>query len=148
MRSLISHLRHTIRRLIKSPGFTLTAILILGLGIGGNTAIYSLIEAVLLKPLPYSHPEQLVQVYQSYRSFERLPLDYPDYVDLKAGQHSFQEIAISLNDDFTLTGRGEPQLINGNYVKPGNLFFGYLGVRCCWDARSRSATIGRMHRAW
>ncbi len=116
MRSLISHLRYTIRLLVKSPGFTVTAILILGLGIGGNTAIYSLIAAVLLKPLPYRQPEQLVQVYQSYRSFERLPLDYPDYVDLKAGQHSFQDMALWLNDDFTLTGRGEPQLINGNYV--------------------------------
>ncbi len=116
MRSLISHLRHAIRRLVKSPGFTITAILILGLGIGGNTAIYSLIEAVLLKPLPYSHPEQLVQVYQAYRSFERLPLDYPDYVDLKTSQHSFQEMALWLNDDFTLSGHGEPQLINGNYV--------------------------------
>jgi putative ABC transport system permease protein len=116
MRSLISHLRHTIRRLAKSPGFTITAILILGLGIGGNTAIYSVIEAVLLKPLPYPHPERLVQVYQSFRSFERLPLDYPDYVDLKAGQHSFQEMAISLNDDFTLTGHGTPELISGTYV--------------------------------
>ena len=83
------------RLLVKSPGFALTAILILGLGIGGNTAIYSLIEAVLLKPLPYRQPEQLVQVYQSYRSFERLPLDYRDYVDLKAGQHSFQDGALA-----------------------------------------------------
>jgi putative ABC transport system permease protein len=63
MRSLISHPRRTIRLLVKSPGFTITAILILGLGIGGNTAIYSVIEAVLLKPLPYPHPEQLVRVY-------------------------------------------------------------------------------------
>jgi putative ABC transport system permease protein len=116
MRSLVSHLWHTLRRLIKSPGFTITAILILGLGIGGNTAIYSLIEAVLLKPLPYPHPEQLVQVYQSFRSFDQLPLDYPDYADIKDGQHSFQEMALSESDDFTLTGHGEPQLISGAYV--------------------------------
>src|ERR1700722_14271030 len=116
MCSLISHLRHTIRRLVRSPGFTITAILILGLGIGGNTAIYSVIEAVLLKPLPYPHPERLVRVYQAFRSFDRLPLDYPDYVDLKAGQHSFQEMAISLNDDFTLTGHATPELISGTYV--------------------------------
>ena len=102
MRNLISHLRHTIRRLAKSPGFTITAILILGLGIGGNTAIYSVIEAVLLKPLPYPRPERLVQVYQAYQSFERLPLDYPDYVDLKISQHSFQEMALWLNDDLKL----------------------------------------------
>ena len=116
MRSLISHFRLSIRLLVKSPGFTITAILILGLGIGGNTAIYSMVEAVLLKPLPYPHPERLVQVYQSYRSFDRLPLDYPDYVDLKNGQHSFQEMALSLNDDFTLTGHGNPELISGAYV--------------------------------
>jgi putative ABC transport system permease protein len=125
MRSLISHLRHKIRRLVKTPGFTITAILILGFGIGGNTAIYSVIEAALLKPLPYPHPEQLVQVYQSFRSFDRLPLDYPDYVDLKAGQHSFQEMALSLNDDFTLTGHGNPQLINGAYVS--GTFFQLFG---------------------
>jgi predicted permease len=99
--------------------------LILGLGIGGNTAIYSVIEAVLLKPLPYPHPEQLVQVYQSFRSFDRLPVDYPDYVDLKAGQRSFQEMAMSLNDDFTLTGRGNPQLISGTYVS--GTFFHLFG---------------------
>jgi putative ABC transport system permease protein len=125
MRSLISHLRHTIRRLVKSPGFTITAILILGLGIGGNTTIYSVIEAVLLKPLPYPHPEQLVQVYQSFRSFDRLPLDYPDYVDLKAGQHAFQQMALSLGDDFTLTGHGNPQLISGTYVS--GTFFQLFG---------------------
>ena len=125
MRSLISHLRRTIRLLVKSPGFTITAILILGLGIGGNTAIYSVIEAVLLKPLPYPHPEQLVQVYQSFRSFDNLPLDYPDYVDLKAGQHSFREMALSLNDDFTLTGHGNPELISGDYVS--GTFFHLFG---------------------
>jgi putative ABC transport system permease protein len=125
MRSLISHLRHTIRRLVKSPGFTITAILILGLGIGGNTTIYSVIEAVLLKPLPYPHAEQLVQVYQSFRSFDRLPLDYPDYADLKAGQHSFQEMALSLDDDFTLTGHGNPELISGTYVS--GTFFQLFG---------------------
>jgi predicted permease len=116
MRSLISHLRYAVRLLIKSPGFTITAILIFGLGIGGNTAIYSLISAVLLKPLPYPHPEQLVQVYQTFRSFDRLPVDYPDYVDLRGSQQAFQEMALWLNDDFTLTGHGEPELINGNYV--------------------------------
>ena len=126
MRSSISHLWHTVRRLVKSPpGFTITAILILGLGIGGNTAIYSVIEAVLLKPLPYPHPEQLVQIYQSFRSFDRLPLDYPDYVDLKAGQHAFQEMAISLSDDFTLTGHGNPELISGTYVS--GTFFQLFG---------------------
>jgi putative ABC transport system permease protein len=116
MRSLISHLQHTIRRLVKAPGFTITAVLILGLGIGGNAAIYSLIEAVLLKPLPYPHSEKLVRIEQTFRSFDQLPLDYPDYTDLVAGQHSFEKIALSLNDDFTFVGHGEPKLISGTYV--------------------------------
>ena len=84
-----------------------------------------MIEAVLLKPLPYPHPEQLVQVYQSYRSFDRLPLDYPDYTDIKAGQHSFQDMALCLNDDFTLSGRGDPSLISGAYIS--GTFFQLFG---------------------
>jgi putative ABC transport system permease protein len=132
MRTFISHLRHTIRRLIKTPGFTITAILILGLGIGGSATIYSVMEAVLLRPLPYPHPEQLVQVYQSYRSFDQLPLDYPDYGDIRAGQHSFQEMALCLNDDFTLTGHGNPQLVSGTYIS--GTFFQLFG---------RAMTLGR-----
>jgi putative ABC transport system permease protein len=125
MQSLISNLRRTLRLFVKSPGFTITAVLVLGLGIGGNTTIYSVIEAVLLKPLPYPHPEQILEVYQSFQSFDRSPLDYPDYVDLKAGQHSFQEMALSLNDDFTLTGHGNPQLVSGTYVS--GTFFQLFG---------------------
>ncbi len=81
MRSLISHLRHTLRLFVKSPGFTVTAIAILGLGIGANTAIFSLVEAVLLKPLPYPHSEQLVQIFQPFRDFDQDDVDYPDYLD-------------------------------------------------------------------
>jgi putative ABC transport system permease protein len=62
MSNLLASIRYSMRLLSKSPGFTLTAVLILGFGIGANTAIFSLINAVLLKPLPYPHPEQLMQV--------------------------------------------------------------------------------------
>jgi putative ABC transport system permease protein len=125
MRSLISHLRHTLRLFVKSPGFTVTAIAILGLGIGANTAIFSLVEAVLLKPLPYPHSEQLMQIFQPFRDFDQDDVDYPDYLDFKANQHSFQDLAVFRNDDFNFAGRGDPERIRGLYVS--GAFFRVLG---------------------
>ena len=125
MRSLISHLRHTIRLLVRTPGFTITAILILGLGIGANTAIFSLINGVLLKPLPYPHPERLVQLFQPFRNFDRVRLSYPDYLDFSANQHSFDALAVYRQDDFNLSGRGDPVRISGLYVS--GTFFRLLG---------------------
>jgi putative ABC transport system permease protein len=125
MRSLISPLRHTIRQLIKTPGFTIMAILIFGIGIGANTAIFSLVNGVLLKPLPYPHSERLVQIFQPFRNFDRLPLSYPDYLDFSANQHSFNSLTVYLHDDFNLSGRGEPERISGLYVS--GAFFNVLG---------------------
>jgi len=116
MRRLISHLRHTIRRLAKSPGFTIAAVLVLGLGIGANTAIFSLINGVLLKPLSYPHSEQLVALFQPFRTYNEFPFDYPDFVDYAAAQHSFQRLTAIARDQVNLTGRGEPQRIDCAYV--------------------------------
>jgi hypothetical protein len=77
MRGLISHLRYTIRLLLKSPGFTITAVLILGFGIGTNTAVFSLIDAVVLKPLPFPHSERLVELFMPLRNDDDMPFDYP-----------------------------------------------------------------------
>jgi len=125
MRNLISHFRQTLRPLIKSPGFTITAILILGLGIGANTAIFSLINSTLLNPLPYPHPERLVQLFQPFRNFDRFSFDYPDFLDFRTSQRAFEALTAFLNDDFNLAGRGEPQRISGLYVS--GEFFGLLG---------------------
>ena len=125
MRSLISRLPRILRPLIKSPGFTITAILILGLGIGANTAIFSLINGALLKPLPYPHPERLVQLFQPFRNFDRFSFDYPDYLDYRAGQHTFAGLTALINDDFNLAGRGDPRRISGLYVTGD--FFRLLG---------------------
>src|SRR5246127_790865 len=111
MRSLISHLRYTVRQLLKSPGFTVTAVLIFGIGIGANTAIFSLVNGVLLKPLPYPHAERLVQIFQPFRNFDRLPLSYPDYLDFSANQHSFHALMIYRQEDFNLSSRGAPERI-------------------------------------
>jgi putative ABC transport system permease protein len=77
MQGLISHFRYTVRRLLKASGFTITAVLILGLGIGANTAIFSLVNGVLLKPLPYPNPDRLVSIYQIFQG-DKAQLDYPD----------------------------------------------------------------------
>jgi putative ABC transport system permease protein len=125
MRGLISYLRRALRTFVKAPGFAITAVVILGLGIGANAAIFSLIEAVLLKPLPYPDPEQLVVIFQPFRNFDQVPLDYPDYLDFRAGQHSFQELAVCMPDDVILTGLGEPERISGLCVS--STFFRLLG---------------------
>jgi putative ABC transport system permease protein len=114
-------LPHTIRLLLKSPGFTITAVLILGFGIGANTAIFSLINAVLLKPLPYSHPERLVLVSMPYQNSSAEGLNYPDYLDITAAQTSFDSIAVGHGTSLDLTGSGETQRLMVNFVSP-NLF--------------------------
>jgi|SRR5580704_13136206 hypothetical protein len=86
MRSLISHLRYTIRQLLKSPGFTITAVLILALGIGANTAIFSLVNGLILRPLPYPKANKLVQIFQPFQSHETSLLNYPDFAQYCAAQ--------------------------------------------------------------
>jgi putative ABC transport system permease protein len=107
MRGLFSHLRYTARLLLKSPGFTITAVLILGLGIGANTAIFSLVNGVLLKPSPYPRADRLVTIYETVPGFDRFSVDYPDYVDFRSSQRSFDDLAACNREGFTLTGRGE-----------------------------------------
>jgi hypothetical protein len=94
MDRLLPSLRYTIRLLLKSPGFTITAMLILGFGIGANTAIFSLINTALLKPLPYSYPERLVKVLLPYQNSSADAFEYPDYLDVAATQTGFESIAL------------------------------------------------------
>jgi putative ABC transport system permease protein len=114
MRSLIFHLR----LLLKAPGFAITAVLILGFGIGANTAIFSLINTVLLQPLPYSRPERLVKVLLSYQGASSNALDYPDYLDIKAAQSVFDSIGLEHDDSLDLAGSGETQRLAVGFVSP------------------------------
>jgi putative ABC transport system permease protein len=111
-------MRHAIRLLIKSPGFTITAILILGFGIGANTAIFSLINGVLLKPLPYSHPERLVLASMTYQNAPLSPFDYPDYLDMAAAQTAFDNFAAWNGAYLDLTGSGETQRLSVSFASP------------------------------
>src|ERR1700741_1833536 len=93
MHALFQQLRYTVRLLHKSPGFTITAVLILSFGIGVNTAIFSLMDAAVLKPLPFPDPDRLVEVCTPYQKEPFHWIDYPDYLDLAAAQHSFEGLA-------------------------------------------------------
>src|SRR6201987_2508034 len=125
MRDLVSHLRYTIRELLKSPGFALTAVLILGLGIGANTAIFSLVNGVLLKPSPYPNADRLFHLYHTVKTDNTNPFDYPDFADYCASQHSFAALAAYTLDWFHLSSRDSTDQIPGLYVS--GAFFRVMG---------------------
>jgi putative ABC transport system permease protein len=111
---MLSQLRYTIRLLFKSPGFTITAVLVLGLGIGANTAVFSLIDTVLLKPLPYPEPERLAWISMPTQTVSDGALDYPDYLDLCAAQHTFSSLGLESWDSFDLSEHGRAERIKGS----------------------------------
>src|ERR1700739_4840489 len=106
MRSLISHLRYTIRLLVKSPGFSITTVLIMGLAIGANTAIFSLVDAVLLESLPYPDPEKLCTIMDTSPAYPKMSVAYPDYLDWRGEKQSFEEPAVFLRGNFYFFGEG------------------------------------------
>jgi putative ABC transport system permease protein len=129
MRTLLQDLRYGARTLWTRPGFTLVAVLTLALGIGANTAIFSVVNAVLLKPLPFADPERLVMIWED-ASRIGFPQNTPapaNYLDWKTQNHSFEDMAAVNWVSFNLTGDGEPQKVGGHAVT-ANLF-PLLGVR-------------------
>jgi putative ABC transport system permease protein len=123
-------LRYGARMLAKRPGFTLIAVLTLGLGIGANTAIFTIVDAALLRGLPYQDPERLVQVWETRRLGEIKQMDasYPDYLDWGQPAEIIEGICgyTGWGGSFTLTGRAEPERIEGARVTAS--FFSVLGV--------------------
>ena len=86
MDGLWQDLKHAIRMLVKKPGFTLIAVVTLALGIGANTAIFSVVNAVLLRPLPYPHPDRLLAISENSLKAADISVNYPDYLDWRAQQ--------------------------------------------------------------
>ena len=127
LKSLWSDVRYGARMLVRNPGFSIAAILTLALGIGGNTAIFTITSAVLLKPLPYVHPQDLVSldVRQKDGQSRCCTLGWTDLV--RERNQSFSATAVSAIDTFNLIGRGEPQQVVAGRVSPG--FFDMLGVK-------------------
>ena len=124
---LAQDLRFAFRSLRRQPAFTAIAIITLALGIGANTAIFSVVNGVLLKPLPYRDPKQLVMVWQTIPGSDRPLVSYPNYLDWRERQRAFEDIAVyNPFPGFTMTGQGDAQDINGSLVS-GN-YFQLLGM--------------------
>ncbi len=126
METLIQDAKYAIRMLAKNPGFTIVAILTLTLGIGANTALFSVANAVLFEPLPFRAPDQLVALYARRVRFERASISYPNFLDWQRENHTFVSLAAFRQDDFSLTGVGEAEHIRGEMVSAD--FFSTLGV--------------------
>jgi predicted permease len=126
MSTLFQDLKFGLRMLAKNPGFTAVAVLTLALGIGANTAIFSVVYGVLLRPLPYPEASRLVTVYENGRDFTRGSVAYPNFLDWRRENRSFADLAVYRNDDLILSGSGQPEHLAGEYVSAG--FFPVLGV--------------------
>ncbi len=127
--NLIRDLRYAVRTLRRSPGFALAALLALALGIGANTAVFSVVNGILLRPLPYADPDRLVMVFDSFQQqgSERGPASMADFQDWKARSRSFESLdALDVND-FTLTGERDAEQVAGMNVT--STFFETLGAR-------------------
>src|SRR5881394_1678338 len=109
----MNDLKFAFRQLLKNPGFTAVAVLTLALGIGANTAIFSVINAVLLKPLPYEEPGQLVQVWEAPSLGKRNWVSPGAFVDWKEESKAFENLSVLYNADMNLTGTGEPERVSG-----------------------------------
>ncbi|MDQ6809578.1 MAG: ABC transporter permease [Verrucomicrobiota bacterium] len=126
---MITDIRYAIRQLIKHPGFTLIAIFALALGIGANTAIFSVVNAVLLRPLPYPDSDQLVQLRERSNSFDAGSVCYPNWIDWRAAQRSFTDIALIRREGFNFSGTGgtgAPERLQG--LRASSNFLSVLGL--------------------
>ncbi|MDE3135769.1 MAG: ABC transporter permease, partial [Acidobacteriota bacterium] len=119
--------RYGARMLRKNPWFTLAAVLTLALGIGANTAIFSVVNAVLLRPLPYNDANKLVVLNETNQRVGLVSVSYPDFLDWRQQNHSFSAMAAASDMDFDLAGAGQPELVGGYAVSPN--FLSLLGVR-------------------
>jgi len=119
--------RYGIRLLGKSPGFAAIAILTLAVGIGANTALFSVVNGVLLNPLPYTNPEQLVSLYARQAHFNTASISYPNFLDWQRDNRSFSSMAAFRGDNFNLTGMGQPERVKVNMISA--TFFPILGVQ-------------------
>jgi predicted permease len=133
METLWQDLRYSLRVLGKNPGFATIAILTLALGIGANTALFSVVNGVLLRPLPYPQPERIVAISEKTANFERSSISYPNFLDWQRANTTFSSIAAYRSDDFSITGRGEAERVRIGMVSAG--FFEILGV---------TPTLGRL----
>jgi putative ABC transport system permease protein len=132
METLVQDFRYSLRVLLKSPGFAAVAVIVLALGIGANTAIFSVVNAVLLRPLPYQDPGKLVQVWhvpppKSFPGMTQFAVSAANYLDWREQNHAFEQLAIYSYATLNLSGKGQPESLTSGVVSPN--FFSVLQVR-------------------
>ena len=127
MPGLVQDLRHAVRQFLKAPGVTAIVIITIALGIGANTALFSVVNGVLLNPLPYPQPDQLVALRESKPNFEWGTIPYPNFRDWQKDNRTFSSMAVWRNYAFSLTGAGEAEQVNGQFVSSD--FLQILGVK-------------------
>jgi putative ABC transport system permease protein len=150
----MNDLRYAFRQLRKSPGFTFVALLTLALGIGANTAIFTVFDTVLLRPLPFASPEQLLRIYSAGPQLNRSPVSPANFLDWKEQNRVFQQIAAYSGNDYTMLGRDLPERLLGARVSAG--FFELLGVQPSLgrvfrdeeDAEGRNQLVVLNHEFW
>ena len=135
MGTLWKDFRFAARMLWKSPGVTAVAVAALALGVGANTAVFSVVNAALLKPLPYKDPERLVRLSEHSEKIPEMSVSYPNFLDWREQQTSFELMAALQPGGYNLSGEGEPERLAGSHVSPE--FFKVLGVE---PAMGRSFT--------
>jgi putative ABC transport system permease protein len=124
--TLLQDLRYGARMLRRSPGFTFVAVLTLMLGIGATSVIFSMVNSILLRPLPYGSPNRIALLYENSQQLPVMSVSYPDFLDWKARNRSFHQMAAFRWEDFNLTGVEDPSRIAGARVSSG--FFETLGI--------------------
>ena len=113
METLLQDIRFGVRSMLKTPGFTTIALVALALGIGANTAMFSIVDAVLLRPVPYPEPQRLMKLYTSMPQFKDASVSYPNFLDWQRRSRSFEQMAMYRSDSFTMTGQANPERLRG-----------------------------------
>src|SRR5882672_2465336 len=126
LESLLQDVRYGVRMLVKAPAFSVIAVLTLALGIGANTAMFSVVNGVLLNPLPFHDSHQLVSLFQESANFKNGSISYPNFQDWRKMNNTFSAMAAYRAAGFNLTGSSEPDHLAGEMVSAG--FFETLGV--------------------
>jgi predicted permease len=127
MTGLRQDLRYAIRQFLKTPGLTAVVVITIALGVGANTALFSVVNGVLLNPLPYPQPEQLVALRESKANFEFGSIPYPNFRDWRKDNRTFSSMAVWRNSAFSLTGKGEAEQVSGQFISSD--FFSIFGVK-------------------
>src|SRR5688572_23983358 len=136
MDAILKDLRFAARTLLRSPGFAIAAVVTLGLGIGATTMVFSLVNAIVLRPFPYEESSQLIQLTEMERSGEYESTSYPNFVDYRAGIRGLSGLGAYTNETITLRGQAGAERVEGGAISYN--LFDILGIR---------PLIGRTFRA-